>query len=66
MAAFSITHRMRLKDVAVIQTLTPTEVTVGQSVVVAGVGNGFDGTFTVVAVPPAPRNHNEDEGGPIE
>lgn len=62
MATFSITHRMRLSDVAVIQTLTPTEVTVGQSVVVSGVGNGFDGTFTVVAVPTALLTDVDDQG----
>lgn len=53
MATFSITHRMRLDGVAVVQTLTPTDVTVGQSVTVAGVGDGLDGTFTVVAIPTA-------------
>lgn len=53
MPAYSITHAMRLDGVGVVQTLTATEVTVGQSVVVAGVGNGLDGTFTVVAVPTA-------------
>lgn len=65
MATFSITHRMRLKNVAVIQTLTATDVTVGQSVTVAGVGNGFDGTFTVVAVPTALLTDIDDEGDPI-
>lgn len=44
---------MRLDGVAVVQTLTPTDVTVGQSVTVAGVGDGLDGTFTVVAIPTA-------------
>jgi len=62
MATFSITHRMRLLDVAVIQTLTATDVTVGQSVTVAGVGDGLDGTFTVVAVPTALLTDVTDEG----
>lgn len=65
MATFSITHRMRLDGVAVIQTLTATDVTVGQSVTVAGVGNGLDGTFTVVAVPTALLIEITDEGDPI-
>lgn len=65
MATFSITHRMRLSDVAVIQTLTPTDVTVGQSVGVAGVGNGLDGTFTVVAVPTALLVDITEEGDPV-
>ena len=51
MATFSITHRMRLDDVVVIQTLTETDIAVGQSVTVSGLGNGMDGTFVVVAVP---------------
>lgn len=65
MATFSITHRMRLDGVAVIQTLTATDVTVGQSVTVAGVGSGLDGTFTVVAVPTALLIEITDEGDPI-
>lgn len=51
MATFSISHRMRLDDVVVIQTLTETDIAVGQSVSVSGLGNGMDGTHTVVAVP---------------
>ena len=65
MATYSITHRMRLSNVAVIQTLTATDVTVGQSVTVAGVGNGLDGTFTVVAVPTALLVDITDEGDPV-
>lgn len=64
MATFSITHRMRLDGVAVVQTLTATDVTVGQSVTIAGVGNGLDGTFTVVAVPTALLVNITDEGDP--
>jgi hypothetical protein len=62
MATFFITHAMRLEGVAVVQTLTATDVTVGQSVTVAGVGNGFDGTYTVVAVPTALLVEVDDEG----
>jgi hypothetical protein len=62
MATFSITHRMRLGNVAVVQTLTATDLTVGQSVTVAGVGDGFDGTFTVVAIPTALLVNITDEG----
>lgn len=51
MATFSITHRMRLDDVVVIQTLTETDIAVGQSISVSGLGNGMDGTFVVIAVP---------------
>jgi len=51
MATFSISHRMRLDDVVVIQTLTETDIAVGQSITVAGLGDGMNGTFTVIAVP---------------
>jgi hypothetical protein len=53
---------MRLGGAGVVQTLTSTDVTVGQSVVVAGVGNGLDGTYTVVAVPTALLVEVDDEG----
>jgi hypothetical protein len=56
---------MRLGGVGVVQTLTSTDVTVGQSVVVAGVGNGLDGTYTVVAVPTAQLGDSDDEGADI-
>ena len=65
MATFPITHRMRLSNVAVIQTLTASDVTVGQSVTVAGVGDGLDGTFTVVAVPTALLVDITEEGDPV-
>lgn len=51
MATYSITHRMRLDDVAVVQTLTASDIAVGQSIVVAGLGDGLDGTHVVVAIP---------------
>lgn len=51
MATYSITHKMRLDDVAVVQTLTASDIAVGQSIVVAGLGDGLDGTHVVVAIP---------------
>ena len=63
MATYSITHRMRLDNVAVVQTLTNVvDLTVGQPITIAGVGDGFDGTFTVVAVPTALLVSVTDEG----
>ena len=52
MATFTVTHRMRLDDVAVIQTLEETPIAVGQSVTLTNVGDGLDGAQTVLAVPP--------------
>jgi hypothetical protein len=51
MAVFNITSRMRLDDYAVVQTLTNTDITPGQSITIAGLGDGFDGTFLVLACP---------------
>jgi len=51
MATFSITHHQRLNDVAVIQTLASTDIAVGQSVVVSGLGHNLNGTHVVIAVP---------------
>jgi hypothetical protein len=51
MATFTITHRMRLDNVAVIQTLEATDIAIGQSITITGLGDGLDGTFTVLAVP---------------
>jgi len=51
MATFSITHHQRLDDVAVIQTLTPTDIAVGQSVQVSGLGHDLNGTHVIIAVP---------------
>jgi hypothetical protein len=51
MAVFTVTHAQRVDDYAVIQTLESTDITVGQTIVVAGVGNNFDATYIVQAVP---------------
>ena len=62
MATFSITHRMRLENYVVIQTLQATEIKTGDSITVAGLGNGMDGTFTVLDVPPYLFTGVSDEG----
>jgi hypothetical protein len=51
MAVFNITSRMRLDDYAVVQTLTNTDISPGQTITVAGLGDGFDGTFLLLACP---------------
>jgi hypothetical protein len=51
MAVFTVTHAQRVDDYAVIQTLESTDITVGQTIIVAGVGNNFDATYIVQAVP---------------
>ena len=51
MASFTVTHIQRLDDYAVVQTLENTDVSIGQSITLAGVGSGLDGTQQVQAVP---------------
>jgi hypothetical protein len=51
MASFTVTHIQRLDDYAVVQTLENTDVSIGQSITISGVGNGMDGTQKVQAVP---------------
>jgi hypothetical protein len=51
MATFSVTHHQRLNDVAVVQTLESTDITVGQTITLTGLGHGLNGTHVVIAVP---------------
>jgi len=51
MAVFTVTHAQRVDGYAVIQTLEATDITIGQTIIVAGVGNNFDATYIVQAVP---------------
>jgi hypothetical protein len=52
MATYSVTHHQRTGGVAVLQTLTNNEVAVGGSITVAGIGEGFNGTHTVISTEP--------------
>lgn len=51
MATFTVIEHQRLNDYAVIQTLEDTEIGVGQTVTLSGLGHGLNGTHTVFAVP---------------
>ena len=51
MATFTVTHAQRVDGIAVFQTLETTDITIGPTIVVTSVGDGFDGTFIVQAVP---------------
>ena len=51
MAVYSVTQKYLLDNYAVLQSLTPTEIAVGQSMTVASVDATFNGTFTVRALP---------------
>jgi hypothetical protein len=51
MAIFNITHRQVTDDFMVVQTLEDTDIGIGQSVQLAGLGATLNGTYTVQAVP---------------
>jgi hypothetical protein len=48
---YQVAHKTLIENYAVLETLTPNEVFVGASIVVAGVDATFNGTVTVLAVP---------------
>jgi hypothetical protein len=48
---YQVAHKTLLDNYAVIETLTPNEVYVGASIVVAGVDATFNGTVSVLSVP---------------
>ena len=52
MATYSVTHHQRIGGVAVLQTLTNNEIAVAGSITVAGIGEGFNGTQTVISTEP--------------
>lgn len=51
MAVYSVTNRYRVDDHAVLELLTPSELVVGGTIVVAGVDVTFNGTYVVRALP---------------
>ena len=51
MATYTVTFKQLLDNYAVLQTLTDTEIEVGQSITVASVASPFNGTFIVYAMP---------------
>jgi hypothetical protein len=52
MATYTVTHRQRISNVCVLQTLTGNEIAVGGSITVANVHANFDGTYTVISIEP--------------
>lgn len=51
MATYEIIFNQRIDNYAVVQTLTDNDVAVGESITVAGLGSGLNGTYTVYAQP---------------
>jgi hypothetical protein len=59
---YQVAHKTLLDNYAVLETLTPNEVYVGASIVIAGVDATFNGTYTVYAVPEYLFIGVDDEG----
>jgi hypothetical protein len=51
MAVYSVIFHQRLNDYAVVQTLEATDIAIGESITIAGVGHSLNGTHTVYALP---------------
>jgi len=51
MAVYTVTQKYLIDNYAVVQLLTPAEIELGASVVLAGVDATFNGTYTVRALP---------------
>jgi hypothetical protein len=51
MPTFTVTHHQRRDNVAVVQTLESTDIAVGQSITLSGLGHLLNGTHIVFAVP---------------
>lgn len=51
MAIYSVIFHQRLDDYAVVQTLENTDIAIGESITIAGVGHNLNGTHTVYALP---------------
>jgi hypothetical protein len=62
MATYSVTNKYLLDNYAVLQLLTPSEIAVGESIVVALVDATFNGTYTVRALPQYLYIGTDDDG----
>lgn len=51
MAVYTVTSKQLVDNYAVVQTLQPQEIVIGQSVTIASVGSPFNGTFVVIGLP---------------
>jgi hypothetical protein len=51
MATYSVIFHQRLDNYAVVQTLENTDIAIGESITLSGLGHGLNGTHTVYALP---------------
>jgi hypothetical protein len=62
MATYSIIFHQRLDNYAVVQTLEATDIAIGESITIAGLGHGLNGTQTVYALPQYLYTGTDSEG----
>jgi hypothetical protein len=62
MATYSVIFHQRLDDYAVIQTLENTDIAIGESITLSGLGHGLNGTHTVYALPQYLYTGTDGEG----
>ena len=62
MATYTVTNKQLVDNYAVLQLLTPSEIAVGQSIVVSGISAPFAGTFIVVDLPEYLYTGTDSEG----
>jgi hypothetical protein len=62
MATYSVIFHQRLDNYAVIQTLENTDIAIGESITLSGLGHGLNGTYTVYALPQYLYTGTDTEG----
>ena len=62
MATYSVIFHQRLDNYAVVQTLENTEIAIGETITLSGLGHGLNGTQTVFALPKYEFIGVDDEG----
>lgn len=62
MATYSVIFHQRLDNYAVVQTLENTEIAIGESITLSGLGHGLNGTHTVYALPQYLYTGTDTEG----
>jgi hypothetical protein len=62
MATYSVIFHQRLDNYAVVQTLEATDIAIGESITLTGLGHGLNGTYTVYALPQYLYTGTDSEG----
>ena len=62
MATYSVIFHQRLDNYAVVQTLEATDIAIGESITLAGLGHSLNGTQTVYALPQYLYTGTDSEG----